>query len=526
SYGQSGRVIFREYDDLLSNMEAVKDGIKSGCSEMLYVLMRLQGHWAVTQLDLRNFRIQFGDASGRAEQGAELEVVMSLVRSCEMDLAGHWEQHWNEAMAHIGSFPPSRQAPQASADVRTLIHIEMQANQFFDWGSDPKHTAPEFHRVRFLGLLADVQKFRHDAIVMAHRAHVPDDEDAPTAVTEMAEFLSRLAKDCTPKNDMAELHNRKRRKTVKRHSASGTHARSAVVVDDESGSTHNEPIDMESRLSAFTGDQLQNWASVVDSATESGVEASVIADAKLLAHNIRMMLDWIEEEGEDDDSILNLKLTITSKPGILQRRIQLSSGGTIGIDSILRFRHEEGLNNDCIDHVMDELSEEYGCLGTYLFLPSGDALDVAGTVANWRALATGEIGKELIFDGILAQRDGFGRHVKALSVLHLGGHWGALCIDYVKMQVILSCSSDQGAGRAIEGVRDIVKSWIDSCGSPGEKWTRHFVTQQAQGRGFCAITALYSIENFLSPGMDPWVPYDSVSYRSRYLKMLMSFEAK
>ncbi|CAO3565376.1 unnamed protein product [Mortierella alpina] len=400
SYGQGGRVIFEAYEDLKAPTGPLEERIKTGCCETLYLMIRLRDCWLVSVLDLSNFRVRIGDAHGRSEHGKELDFVIDLAKRCKSGTAEQWDERWNDAQGRSEFLSIAAQALDASDDVLTLISIEMQVNKYFNWAQHSKYMSSEYHRVRFLGLLTNYRKFCHDTIVMAHRAYVPDDENAPTASTEMAEYLSSLSqsqvldnkvlsglKERQAPNDGVERQTNKRRRTAKRCSMSlieGHQANPRLTIVEGSKTLNASKV--EATLNALTGDQLQLWkfpevdenlkiSRVIESAGEADVVAvgdlgarvvmpsqavvreglkllsrgravhavlpsfgvvsrsvleiwNVMLHAKLLANNIRHMLDWLEEEGDDDESISALCITISSEPRIVERRIQLSSGNT------------------------------------------------------------------------------------------------------------------------------------------------------------------------------------------------------
>jgi hypothetical protein len=116
-----------------------------------------------------------------------------------------------------------------------------------------------------------------------------------------------------------------------------------------------------------------------------------------------------------------------------------------------------------------------------------------------------------------------GESIKAFAVANMGGHWGAVCVDFVEKRILFGHSLDRGdlPSRATSEFR-ATDYWLKECGVSTERWTYgRFNVAQQSGSGSCGINAANAIERSLEPSVDLWTGEKSRFHRMRFLKLLI-----
>jgi hypothetical protein len=113
--------------------------------------------------------------------------------------------------------------------------------------------------------------------------------------------------------------------------------------------------------------------------------------------------------------------------------------------------------------------------------------------------------------------------IKAFAVANMGGHWGAVCVDFVGKRILFGHSLDHGdlPSRDTSEFR-AAAYWLNECGVPTERWTyERFNVAQQNGSGSCGINAANAIERSLEPSVELWTGERSRFHRMRFLKLLI-----
>jgi hypothetical protein len=125
-------------------VDPVKDSGVYGSQdpEMYYAFV---GGWGVVRLDLLKYKISYGDSLGRMAPVNEIAALIERLTPSSED-----RLRWNKAMTSIDKFEFPRRAT-GSRSLLAAMAIEKAVNPFADMD---KHTSTDYHRIRYLRLLA------------------------------------------------------------------------------------------------------------------------------------------------------------------------------------------------------------------------------------------------------------------------------------------------------------------------------------------------------------------------------------
>lgn len=255
-------------------------------------------------------------------------------------------------------------------------------------------------------------------------------------------------------------------------------------------------------------------------------------DAMDFAVNLLEMLKWLNEDpgGSDGTFTKRLRQRLLGQDDLMQYKFSSPYGILTSARSALFFRGEAWIDDSATDAIMEPFQKKYGHRGTYFFLPT-QALNT--WIQFNRVKPTGHLPFPLnsYQSTVLTMADEArkaleakqNKDVKVFAVTDLQGHWGALCVDFMKEEILFGHSLDRGMqpDRPPPAVQ-VLGKWLDCCGVSVNGWYRGRldVAQQGPGSGSCGINALNAIERYLDPRVEFWAGKRSRYHRVRLLRLL------
>ncbi|KAF9370587.1 hypothetical protein CPC16_003626, partial [Podila verticillata] len=128
---------------------------KAGGPEKVFVIVDMNAHWGVVEMDFKNHTIRSADS---LDWGVTAETIDGLVNWLMPDV--HQRQLWAAAKATIGSLPIQKQVDSSSCGLYALLAVEWAVNPFVD----RSFVNPSDLRIRFLGHASGIFLPHHDLI--------------------------------------------------------------------------------------------------------------------------------------------------------------------------------------------------------------------------------------------------------------------------------------------------------------------------------------------------------------------------
>jgi hypothetical protein len=262
---------------------------------------------------------------------------------------------------------------------------------------------------------------------------------------------------------------------------------------------------------------------------EALMPLALLYDAVNFAEDLQEFLQWLNEGPDDGFGAFtrSLRQKLLDQVNIMSYTFTSSYGVKISLKSLMFFRGEAWVDDCGIDAIMETFQKQYGHRGTYLYVPT-QTFDQ--WTRNVRSLDDPAFPWNLYQSTILAMTDegkkardaNENKDIKAFAVTNLGGHWGALCVDFTAKKLLFGHSRDMCQFPKRLDALAALKKWLACCGTHVGNWSqeRLDVPQQDDASGSCGINAVNAIERHFDPTVERWTGDRSKYHRTRFLQLL------
>ncbi|KAI7816049.1 hypothetical protein BC939DRAFT_508675 [Gamsiella multidivaricata] len=246
--------------------------------------------------------------------------------------------------------------------------------------------------------------------------------------------------------------------------------------------------------------------------TPSAIRMSIQVDStRTFTETLQSVARWIEltvRQLDADFTAWFLNIIMEHKPYQKVFSPSFFPQSHISLKSVLSVAKEEWLDDEVVSGIQAFFDRSYGQGGQYLFAPSSYIWPNSKVSGREKEQTRG------------------GRAKKLFAIAYMGQHWGVVCLDLKKYQVLFGDSI--GWPVPHEAIDALVK-WMDPPAEDLPKWRKAsknvlpFLTPKQQDSGSCGILAAMAIEQHVNPYVDWSAHAFALNHRVRFLRLLTGY---